>query len=370
MTPLLRRRCARRQSIASASSSRNSRPISVAIRKSCTLLLTTLLAGSVAAQTSTPAVPDSTSPGADRVAPLHLRALDQIVVRLQPVEVVLHTPDGRALHTGQYLDLFEHVTLEEVLEATKEGGSADGWAAQRRLVRPRRAEGVEEGRGGERERSFAEGPQRDSEGLPVPQGEQVGEAPASQRPASPQRHASSQTIVGGVPSVILLPGISQVSPDSGQVKDRAVFRERIREELPDAVVLPGLMGERTVILRERSPEVIDLAVEGYPYAGRRMTSVMRKQRAKPVGYGMRGQAVRGVQRRLREAGFLVDLDGVFGLETREAVLRFQKQYNRDHPETQIEEDGIVGQETRSAFREVLNDGPIKRSTVGGGDQAR
>ncbi|MEG3848711.1 peptidoglycan-binding protein [Microcoleus sp. herbarium19] len=59
--------------------------------------------------------------------------------------------------------------------------------------------------------------------------------------------------------------------------------------------------------------------------------------------GMRGESVRDLQERLRQAGFLrVRADGVFGRETQAAVKAAQRQY-------QLPADGIVGRDTWEAL---------------------
>ena len=57
---------------------------------------------------------------------------------------------------------------------------------------------------------------------------------------------------------------------------------------------------------------------------------------------MRGDDVKAVQEALAGAGFTVDVDGIFGPKTAEAVRKFQQQEN-------LNVDGIVGPVTRSAL---------------------
>jgi N-acetylmuramoyl-L-alanine amidase len=58
--------------------------------------------------------------------------------------------------------------------------------------------------------------------------------------------------------------------------------------------------------------------------------------------GDRGEAVKVVQQALREAGFDIVVDGIFGRNTRAAVMEFQRQ-------SSLTVDGIVGPQTLSAL---------------------
>jgi chitosanase len=57
---------------------------------------------------------------------------------------------------------------------------------------------------------------------------------------------------------------------------------------------------------------------------------------------MRGEDVRKVQQALKDTGFQIDIDGVFGPQTNEAITKFQQQ--RD-----LIVDGIVGPATLAAL---------------------
>lgn len=58
----------------------------------------------------------------------------------------------------------------------------------------------------------------------------------------------------------------------------------------------------------------------------------------------RGEAVRDLQRLLRERGFALEIDGIFGPMTRECVMTFQGLHG-------LEQDGIVGPLTWAALLE-------------------
>jgi len=58
-------------------------------------------------------------------------------------------------------------------------------------------------------------------------------------------------------------------------------------------------------------------------------------------YGSRGTEVKNLQQQLIKLGYLKGkADGIFGSQTRAAVIKFQKDYK-------LKQDGIVGPETRS-----------------------
>ena len=56
---------------------------------------------------------------------------------------------------------------------------------------------------------------------------------------------------------------------------------------------------------------------------------------------MRGQDVRDVQDKLREKGYQLDADSVYGPGTRDAVIKFQK-------DNGLQPDGMVGNATRAS----------------------
>ena len=57
---------------------------------------------------------------------------------------------------------------------------------------------------------------------------------------------------------------------------------------------------------------------------------------------MRGDDVKAVQQALLSAGYLVDVDGVFGPGTKAAVMQFQEKNG-------LRVDGVVGPATRAAL---------------------
>ncbi|WP_246199930.1 peptidoglycan-binding domain-containing protein [Salirhabdus euzebyi] len=70
----------------------------------------------------------------------------------------------------------------------------------------------------------------------------------------------------------------------------------------------------------------------------------------PVSIGDEGEFVREIQSDLVSAGFSLPqygIDGIFGPETRRAVMRFQKRYG-------LMVDGLVGSQTLNKLKEVLN----------------
>lgn len=64
-----------------------------------------------------------------------------------------------------------------------------------------------------------------------------------------------------------------------------------------------------------------------------------------VKYGATGEGVMWVQDMLKQNGYTVTVDGVFGSITKNAIIHFQKYNNLD-------QDGIVGELTRSALKKA------------------
>jgi len=68
-----------------------------------------------------------------------------------------------------------------------------------------------------------------------------------------------------------------------------------------------------------------------------------RQASAAVYWGMRGQQVRQVQQKLRQWGYFDgEVDGVFGQETYDAVIRFQKKNG-------LKADGVAGAQTLAAM---------------------
>lgn len=65
-----------------------------------------------------------------------------------------------------------------------------------------------------------------------------------------------------------------------------------------------------------------------------------------VKYGSRGAGVKWVQDLLKKNGYTIDVDGIFGAKTKNAVKHFQK-YNN------LVQDGIVGSATRNALKKSV-----------------
>ena len=73
--------------------------------------------------------------------------------------------------------------------------------------------------------------------------------------------------------------------------------------------------------------------------------------------GMQGPTIKNIQENLNHVGYQIDVDGIFGEDTENAVREFQKKYGLDV-------DGIVGNETLN----ILNDLPTTvRHVVAPGD---
>lgn len=65
-----------------------------------------------------------------------------------------------------------------------------------------------------------------------------------------------------------------------------------------------------------------------------------------IKYGSRGTGVKWVQDLLKKNGYTIDVDGIFGTKTKNAVKHFQK-YNN------LVQDGIVGSATRAALKKSV-----------------
>ena len=77
-----------------------------------------------------------------------------------------------------------------------------------------------------------------------------------------------------------------------------------------------------------------------------------------IKMGMRGDGVGQVQQRLQEIGYYQGtVDGVFGSETKNAVVCFQDDQG-------LQADGVVGTATLQAIRSYHGDGPVSRRMNG------
>lgn len=65
--------------------------------------------------------------------------------------------------------------------------------------------------------------------------------------------------------------------------------------------------------------------------------------------GSRGEAVKTLQKALNDMSYKVTVDGIFGPQTENAVIKFQKRF----PE--LKDDGIFGPKTKAVMDKVLND---------------
>lgn len=65
--------------------------------------------------------------------------------------------------------------------------------------------------------------------------------------------------------------------------------------------------------------------------------------------GSRGEAVKTLQKALNDMSYDVKVDGIYGAETKEAVITFQKRF------PDLVNDGIFGPKTKAVMDKVLND---------------
>jgi len=80
----------------------------------------------------------------------------------------------------------------------------------------------------------------------------------------------------------------------------------------------------------------------------------------PISTGARGEAVKNVQVALNNNGYNINVDGIFGPETEQAVREFQQNH-------QLEANGVVGPETKAALQSstvpVNNEESTKQEVV-------
>ncbi|MRX72362.1 peptidoglycan-binding protein [Bacillus lacus] len=65
--------------------------------------------------------------------------------------------------------------------------------------------------------------------------------------------------------------------------------------------------------------------------------------------GSKGQGVLALQRALNDLSYNVKEDGIYGTQTKEAVIKFQKRFSS------LTADGIYGPKTKDVLEKVLND---------------
>ncbi|MBU7592237.1 peptidoglycan-binding protein [Metabacillus halosaccharovorans] len=65
--------------------------------------------------------------------------------------------------------------------------------------------------------------------------------------------------------------------------------------------------------------------------------------------GSRGEGVKTLQKALNDMSYDVTVDGIYGPETKEAVIKFQKRF------PDLVNDGIFGPKTKAVMDKVLND---------------
>ncbi|OLS02379.1 polysaccharide deacetylase family protein [Tissierella creatinophila] len=76
-------------------------------------------------------------------------------------------------------------------------------------------------------------------------------------------------------------------------------------------------------------------------------------------YLQRGQAVKDLQSALNKIGYKLDVDGVYGPNTRSAILDFQRKY------PSLVDDGKYGPKTRAVLMKVLKNGPVDEIPIKG-----
>lgn len=64
-----------------------------------------------------------------------------------------------------------------------------------------------------------------------------------------------------------------------------------------------------------------------------------------IQYGAKGDSVKQIQQQLKNAGYNIAVDGIFGKQTKQAIMDFQKKNG-------LKVDGIVGQQTLSSLNKI------------------
>lgn len=64
-----------------------------------------------------------------------------------------------------------------------------------------------------------------------------------------------------------------------------------------------------------------------------------------IRYGAKGDSVKQIQQQLKNAGYNIAVDGIFGNQTKQAIMDFQKKNG-------LKVDGIVGQQTLSSLNKI------------------
>jgi hypothetical protein len=73
--------------------------------------------------------------------------------------------------------------------------------------------------------------------------------------------------------------------------------------------------------------------------------------SKLMSLGSQGLDVRTLQESLNQLGYSIEVDGVYGLETKQAILDFQRNY------TELSKDGVYGPSTRTYLMMALDNSP-------------
>lgn len=124
-------------------------------------------------------------------------------------------------------------------------------------------------------------------------------------------------------------------------RSRALRRRHIHQHEPAAVVAlhPGMIQNESLAAPDRQHQLVAM----HQRYGNRAVQRTVASTDPMLHVGARSAAVQSLQGFLNQAGFQLNADGVFGPQTRQAVMQFQ-QANGLRP------DGVVGPQTWSALR--------------------
>ncbi|MEI7034082.1 peptidoglycan-binding protein [Streptomyces pratensis] len=158
--------------------------------------------------------------------------------------------------------------------------------------------------------------------------ESIGHVPARAPIAEPE---------GGAPAAATCAGRERAQPDDGRRSHRGAWLTVAAAVLGAVALVTVLTGKRT------GGEEVAVAADGRP--------LFSGECREPVHTGQQDACVREVQELLAGTGAGVEVDGIFGLETRRRVEAFQVRAG-------LSVDGIVGDATKRA----LYDGSLSLTT--------